>query len=161
MLQVAIALTATADSAGTVVTHGVVALCQVPGRSPVGGETPIESVFEAAAGAELTNALYGSRERFASGAITESTPPRYRSCPIPDFPDYLLVELTKAYIDVEMTVGSDGRVDAESIEISERTSPAVQEAVREAVARCRFEPATENGIPVSSPFRYRLELRRG
>lgn len=61
-VQLAVTLTATADSASTLVTHAVRALCRVNGASSDSTATAVETVFEVAANAELTNALLALTE---------------------------------------------------------------------------------------------------
>lgn len=65
-------------------------------------------------------------------------------------------------VDVEVTVGADGRVGrVEVVEISPSTplDAAFEREVRSALARWRFAPALRAGVPAEVTLRWRLQFR--
>src|SRR5690606_11928823 len=78
----------------------------------------------------------------ALGATEVDIPASLRpNSPLPRYPDALRSQRLEGGVHVRLVVGSNGRVEMESVTILDATHPAFAESVRAVLARLRFTPA--------------------
>ena len=83
---------------------------------------------------------------------------RVLSPPRPNYPPAAVRNRQTGWVEVEVTVGADGSVQNAHVTASEPSRVFDREAVS-AVERAKFEPRMENGQPVSSTLRRRIEFK--
>jgi TonB family protein len=64
------------------------------------------------------------------------------------YPPNLLRAGIGGTVQVEFTVGADGKVEAGSVQVDAATIPALADAAKSIVPDIRFKPGTVNGTPV-------------
>lgn len=81
--------------------------------------------------------------------------------PLPRYPEALRAARIEGGVRVRFIVGTDGRVEPESVQILESTHPAFSESVRRVLPQLRFRPARAGGLRVRQlveiPFGFTLE----
>lgn len=78
----------------------------------------------------------------------------------PEYPRDALLDGEEGYVTLEFTVTRRGAVSNVAITESEPEG-VFEEAVRDAIRRWEFEPATENGQPVDQRVRHRFDFNMG
>lgn len=124
------------------------AYAQTPPRQP----TPPEPLAEAGLGQTLPPPMTSeSPEAEEPGRVVIRTRPVPLYQPLPDI---RVRETVTAQLD--LTIGTDGRV--KEVNLREGIPGHTAELIA-AVQRWKFKPATENGVPVTAPFRVDVSFK--
>jgi TonB family protein len=91
-------------------------------------------------------------------AIASAAEPRLLQAVPPEYPPAALRKQQQGWVEVEFTVGVDGKVRDAAVVKSEPPRVFDREAVR-AIQRSSFEPANEGGKPVEARARRKVEFR--
>lgn len=91
----------------------------------------------------------------ASAIASQPTPVKTDA---PNYPVEAARSRTEGFVEVEFTVGADGKVSNVSVVRAQPSRTFEREAVA-AVRRWTFEPATENGQPVEAKVRRRIDFK--
>lgn len=78
----------------------------------------------------------------------------------PDYPKMAARNREEGWVEVEFTVTADGQVQNASVTASNPPRTFDREAVR-SIERTKFSPRLENGVPVNSTVRRRIEFTLG
>ncbi|MGN6521028.1 MAG: energy transducer TonB [Dokdonella sp.] len=92
--------------------------------------------------------------------VGESREVRVLTPPRPAYPPAAVRNRQDGWVEVEFTVGADGSVQNAHVTASEPSRVFDREAVR-AVQQAKFDPKLENGQPVASTLRRRIEFKLG
>lgn len=97
----------------------------------------------------------------ALGATEVDVPASLRAnSPLPRYPDALRSRRLEGGVHVRLVVGTNGRVELESVTILDATHPAFAESVRAVLRQLRFTPARVGRKPVRQvveiPFGFKL-----
>lgn len=126
------------------------------GEDPAGDPQPQE---ESALRESRVESPARPRAVDATGAGGDRSPPAPRPASVvqPEYPRDALRREVEGYVTLEFTVTPEGRVT--EVAITEAQPPGTfEDAVREAIARWRFEPATAGGDPVPQRVRHRFDF---
>ena len=91
-----------------------------------------------------------------AGAVNESTLTRTHYV-APKFPDVARQRGIDGWVDVEFTVGTDGRVSDAAV-VAAQPAGIFDKAALDAVSRWRYQPVVREGQPVSESVRVRLRF---
>ncbi|GGX81189.1 hypothetical protein GCM10007160_05600 [Litchfieldella qijiaojingensis] len=129
-----------------------------PKAEPVEASQPAESLAQDSEPAEATDSQAATSARVDGARVAEgieSSPRPTRRVP-PEYPARAQRRGLEGYVEVHFTIGADGRVEANSIEIVEaRPRNVFDRAARQAIARWEF-PA---GQPRRARQRLEFQLR--
>jgi len=92
-----------------------------------------------------------------AAVLAEKTLPRPILMPAPTYPTELLGDLVEGQVIIQMTITEKGRVEAPAVKSSDHE--AFSRAALKALAGWKFEPATQDGKPISQrvnmPFNFK------
>ena len=91
-------------------------------------------------------------------AIASAAEPKLLQAVAPEYPAAALRKQQQGWVEVEFTVGVDGKVRDAAVVKAEPPRVFDREAVR-AIQRSSFEPASDGGKPVEARTRRKIEFR--